>query len=143
MNPYAMDPAAVRAKDEGDLNLLSTLHYVWSALLGCSAFGIVGYFVAVAAFVAKAPPGPHGSPHDQEAVAGVMMIIGIVMGVLMIPLVVLHVLAAAGMKKHTRYTLALVMSGLACLNVPLGTGLGIWTIMVLSRPSVKALFGRA
>lgn len=141
--PMQIDPAAVRAKDESDLNTLSVLHYVWSALLGCSAFGIVGYFVVVAAFVVNAPSSPHGRPADQEMVAGIMMVIGVVMGVLMIPLFVLHLMAAAALKKRTRYMLAMVMSGFTCLSVPLGTGLGIWTIMVLQRPSVKALFNRA
>ena len=56
MNPYGMNPAAMRAKDEGDLNTLATLHYVWTALLGCSTLGIIGYFVVIAAVVAKAPP---------------------------------------------------------------------------------------
>jgi len=64
------------------------------------------------------------------------------MGIVMIPMFVLHLLAGAGLRNRTRYVLILVMSGLACLSVPLGTGLGIWTIMVLQRPSVKALFGR-
>lgn len=141
--PPQYSPEAIQAKDESDLNLLSVLHYVWSGLLGCSAFGIVGYFIMIAAFVAQAPTGPHGNPHDQQMAAGVMGVMGIVMGVFMIPLFVLHLLAAAGLKKRKRYMLAFVMSCFACLSVPLGTGLGVWTIMVLQRPSVKALFGRA
>ncbi len=63
--PYMPDPAATRAKDESDLNLLSILHYVWTGLFGCSAFGLVGYFILIAGFVANAPSGPHGSPHDH------------------------------------------------------------------------------
>ncbi len=138
--PMQPDPAVTRAKDESDLNTLSILHYIWTGLLGCSAFGIVGYFIAIAAFVANAPSHSHAA--DNEMAAGVMVIMGVVMGVLMIPLFILHLLAAAGLKKRTRYTLALVMSGFACLSVPFGTGLGIWTIMVLQRPTVKSLFAR-
>ena len=57
MNPYpypqyAPDPAAIRSKDESDLNTLSILHYVWTALLGCSAVGVVGYFIVIAGVVA-------------------------------------------------------------------------------------------
>jgi hypothetical protein len=137
------DPAAIRSKDESDLNTLSILHYCWTGLLGCGSVGMVGYFLMFAAFFAEASSGPHGHPHDQEVVAGIMGAMGILMGLLMIPLFVCHLLAAAGLRKRTRYTLALVMSGMACLSVPLGTGLGIWTILVLQRPSVKALFGRA
>jgi hypothetical protein len=140
--PQMPDPAATRSKDESDLNTLSILHYCWTGLLGCSALGVVAYFILFAAILADAPThGPHGA-HDQEIAAGVMGIMGIVMGVLMIPMFVCHLLAAAGLRNRKRYTLALVMSGFACLSVPLGTGLGIWTILVLQRPSVKALFGR-
>jgi hypothetical protein len=139
----APDPAATRSKDEGDLNLLSILHYVWTGLFGCSTLGLVAYFIAIAGFVANAPSGPHGNPHDQEVAAGVVGVIGVVMFVIMVPLSVLHLLAAAGLKKRARYTLILVVSGLACLSFPLGTALGVFTIVVLMRPSVKALFAQA
>jgi hypothetical protein len=35
------------------------------------------------------------------------------------------------------------VAGLCCLFSPLGTLLGIFTLVVLQRPSVRALFGRA
>lgn len=138
------DPAAQRAKDESDLNMLSILHYVWSALLGCSSVGLVVYFIIVALFVASAG-GPRGDADAEMAsrvAMGVTIGLGVLMAIVTIPLCVLHVLAAAGLRSRSRYTLALVMSGFACLSVPLGTGLGVWTIIVLQRPSVKALFGR-
>lgn len=94
--------------------------------------------------IANAPSGPHPpDPHAQEAAAGIMIAVAVVMGIMMIALLVLHLLAAAGLKKRTRYTLAFAMACMACLSVPLGTALGVWTIMVLTRPSVKALFARA
>ncbi len=72
--------------------------------------------------------------------AGIVGIIGVVMGIVMVPLFILHLFAAAGLKKRSRYTLILVVSGLACLSFPLGTALGVFSIIVLMRPSVKALF---
>jgi hypothetical protein len=33
-----------------------------------------------------------------------------------------------------------VIAGLNCLHMPLGTALGVFTLIVLNRPSVKALF---
>jgi hypothetical protein len=145
--PYApqVDPNAMRTKDESDLNTLSILHYVWTGLLGCTTFAMVGYFIMIAAFIGNAPASHHASAHaahDQQMAAGITIIVGVVMALFMIPLVVLHLLAAAGLRNRTRYTLVLVMSGFSCLSVPLGTALGIWSILVLQRPSVKALFGR-
>jgi hypothetical protein len=44
-------------------------------------------------------------------------------------------------RKH--YTFCQVMSGVECLFMPLGTILGVFTLVVLSRPSVKPLFGQS
>ena len=45
-----------------------------------------------------------------------------------------------GRRKH--YQFCLVMACVACLFMPFGTVLGVFTIIVLVRPSVKALFGQ-
>jgi hypothetical protein len=51
-------------------------------------------------------------------------------------------LAVAGnfLSKQKHYLFCLIMAGIACVFTPFGTVLGIFTIMVLTRPSVKALF---
>src|SRR5438034_237975 len=41
------------------------------------------------------------------------------------------------------YLFCLVMAGIACLFQPFGMILGVFTFIVLLRPSVKTLFGRA
>jgi len=41
---------------------------------------------------------------------------------------------------HTRYWFAFVMACIECLFIPFGTILGVFTIIVLSRESVKTLF---
>ena len=43
-----------------------------------------------------------------------------------------------GRRKH--YTFCLVTACVACLFMPMGTVLGVFTIIVLMRPSVKTLF---
>jgi len=140
--PPMIDPMIARAKDESDLNLLSTLHYVYTALATCGGLGLAGYFIVLAAIVGNAPAHGSHAARDQEVAAGVMIVFGVVMAIIMIPIIVLHFLAAAGLKKRTRYVLVLVMSGWSCLHFPLGTALGVWSIIVLQRPGVKALFGK-
>jgi hypothetical protein len=52
------------------------------------------------------------------------------------------VLAGRSLRDRRRYLFCLVMAGLMCvLCNPLGTILGVFTIIVLVRPSVKELFG--
>ena len=42
--------------------------------------------------------------------------------------------------RRKRHTFCLVMAGVACMFMPFGTVVGIFTIIILVRPSVKALF---
>ena len=42
--------------------------------------------------------------------------------------------------RHKHYIFCLVMASLNCLFMPFGTILGVFTIVVLMRPSVKTLF---
>jgi hypothetical protein len=42
-----------------------------------------------------------------------------------------------------RYSFALVIACIECLFVPFGTILGVFTIVALSRESVRALFSKA
>lgn len=53
---------------------------------------------------------------------------------------VCNFLAGRFLKQHTKYTFCLVVGAVNCLFMPLGTILGIFTIIVLVRDSVKNLF---
>ena len=137
--PTELVPQAT-AKDASDLDLLATLHYVWSGLLSVGTLGVIAYFVLLAGVFGFAPTG-HGAPASGVAVAGVLLVVGVVMALVLVALVTLHILAASGLKKRTRRTLTFVASVMMCTSFPLGTALGVWTIMVLGRPGVKALYG--
>jgi len=49
-------------------------------------------------------------------------------------------LAGKYIKQQKHYTFIFVMAAVACMFAPLGTVLGVFTIIVLLRDSVKALF---
>jgi len=51
--------------------------------------------------------------------------------------------AARCLESRRRYTLCLVVAAISCTMAPFGTVLGVFTIVVLVRPSVKALFAEA
>jgi len=50
------------------------------------------------------------------------------------------VLAGKSLARHKHYTFCLVVAALECSFLPFGTVLGVFTIIVLVRPSVKQLF---
>ena len=52
----------------------------------------------------------------------------------------LELYAAYSLSRHKNYRLCFVMACLELLDIPLGTILGVFEIIVLSRPSVKALY---
>jgi hypothetical protein len=54
-------------------------------------------------------------------------------------------LVAAGrfLARRVRYTFCLVVAGLECMLMPFGTVLGVFTLLVLLRDSVKVKFGVA
>jgi len=54
---------------------------------------------------------------------------------------ILLILSGRYLRRHVNYTFCLVMAGVACIFMPFGTVLGVFTILVLVRPSVKTAFG--
>jgi hypothetical protein len=52
-------------------------------------------------------------------------------------------IAGRCLSRRKRYSFALVMACIECLFIPFGTILGVFTIIALSRQSVKALFPTA
>jgi len=51
------------------------------------------------------------------------------------------VVVARRLEQHRSHTYCLVVAAVECMFVPVGTVLGVLTIVVLLRPSVKQLFG--
>lgn len=81
------------------------------------------------------------SPTGEDKLVGVVFTVVGAVGILG-GWTLAFVVALAGryLARQTHYTFCMVVAGLACLCVPPGTVLGVFTIMVLIRPSVKELF---
>ncbi|GHB90278.1 hypothetical protein [Cerasicoccus arenae] len=46
-------------------------------------------------------------------------------------------------KQRRNYTFTFVIACIACVFFPIGTALGIFTIILLTRPNVKSLYGKS
>ncbi len=123
--------------DEQQLQLLEIFHYVvggLTALFAC--FPLIhlalGIAMVTGAFGGKSPP---------PAVFGWVFIV-FALGFILSGWALAGCLVAAGRKlrKRTSWTFCLVVAGLACLMMPFGTILGVFTIVVLLRDSVRVLF---
>ncbi len=127
-------------QDEEHLKLLSILYYVWGGLIGFFAcFGII-YVVAGGALIFASSLAPNGPP---AAVGAVFAVFGILFVLLMGAIGGLTIWTGRNLAQRKRYTFCFVMACISCLSVPLGTALGVFTIVVLQRPHVKQLFGVA
>mgnify|MGYP001597297254 CR=1 FL=1 len=129
-------------KDTGDLKTLSIFWYIIAALNllgGCT--GLVFILVGVAGGLSGASS---GDPHDRAAGAvmgGFFGCIGLFVLAVVWGFAFLNFTVARSLPKRRHRTLCFVMAVLACLYFPLGTILGIFTLIILNRPSVKAASG--
>ena len=129
-------------QDEEHLRLLSIFHYVVGAitgLIGCLPFIHVGIGVAI---VTGALDGP--DKEQAPAIFGWLFVVAGGMAILMMwSMATVLVMAGRRLSQRRSHTFCIVVAALACTMFPFGTVLGIFTLIVLIRPSVKQLFGVA
>lgn len=126
-------------QDEQHLNLLSIFHYVLGALsLVGGLFGGI-FYMGMGTFMRSVP---NMKPQDAPppGVEAMFVVMGIIFLILGCTTGVLQLIAGSKLKNHTSRTFCFVVAALECLNMPLGTALGVFTIVVLCRPSVISLF---
>jgi hypothetical protein len=127
-------------RDEDHLRLLSIFHYVYAGITALSACVPVFHLAFGIAIVSGAFPSPPGQPMPRAfgwffvVAAGGLMLFGWACAVCVF-------LAARRLERRTGYWFCFVIACVNCAFVPLGTALGVCTLIVLSRPAVKALFG--
>jgi hypothetical protein len=68
------------------------------------------------------------------AIAGTGLLLGLGLAICL-------VLAGRALLERKHYTFCLVMACVSCMFMPFGTVLGVFSLLVLLRPSVKELFG--
>ena len=126
-------------QDVEHLKILSILYYVWGGLMACiSCFGLLYVVIGLVAVIAGAQH--QGGP--PAFVGGMFIFIGVAFVLLGGTVGGLTIWAGRCLAQRKRYMLCFVMACIACLSVPLGTALGVFTIIVLQRPAVKAMFGQ-
>jgi len=122
------------------LRLLSIFHYVvggLAALLSC--FPVI-YLATGIAFVVVASRAEDAANAPPAVVGWVFALLGGVMMLLGWAFAACVIIAGRFLARRVHHTFCLVMGGIDCLFMPFGTVLGVFTIIVLMKPSVRALF---
>jgi len=121
-------------EDEQYLKLLSVFHYVVGGLAACFAcIPLIHLSIGIAMLV--------GAIDDAPEFVGAFMVVIAMFAILVgWTLAVCIIIAGRCLAKRRRYMFCLVMAAISCIFMPFGTVLGVFTIIVLMRPSVKELF---
>jgi hypothetical protein len=127
-------------QDEDHLTLLSIFHYVVGGLAGLFALFPVIYLVFGLFFI-FAPEQFKGQGEPPPAFIGWILVI-FAAAFIAVGWVFAGFVLAVGrfLAKRRHYMFCLVMAGVECIFMPFGTVLGVFTIIVLLRESVKQLF---
>ena len=143
--PYAA--ALPASRDADHLRVLSILHYVWGGLImlfACFAliYVVVGLMIATNRWPGM-PPRPTSAPTGQPPPAFVGSLIAGMGGCGLIGgwgLGIATIVSGRRMMQRRSRVFSIVIASISCLSVPLGTTLGVFTIVILMRDSVKALY---
>jgi hypothetical protein len=132
-------------EDLEHLRLLSIFHYVVAgigALFACFPCFHLAFGLILAITPGAIEHGTRGNPEISQFIGAMMAGIAGVMILAGWTLALCVFLSARFLAVQRNYTFCLVIACILCIMVPFGTVLGVFTIIVLMRPSVKSLFNR-
>jgi len=154
--PYgAVPPMVAIDRDNEHLNTLAVMHYVWAGLLGLGLlFLYVHYMLTMQVMNAASsytPPNTsegfplrHGEPAQViDDMMNTFIYFYLIAGGLILLGIVLNVISARCIKQRKNRVFSIVVAAINCLQIPLGTVLGIFTIVVLNRSSVAQKYREA
>ena len=137
----AEEAETTRDEDTEHLRLLTIFHYVVAAIAAAFACLPILHFLMGMAMVV----GGLAADGAEALMSLVGCFLVFMCGSFILAgwaFAVCLALAGRYLEQRRRYNFCLVMAAVACMFSPFGTVLGVFTIIVLSRPSVKELFGQ-
>ncbi len=132
-------------RDKEHLQLLAIFHYVVAGLAALFSFFPLLYTTVGVIFIFAAR---HGTPKPgedlpPEFLGWIFAVLGSLLFLMGIAMAICILIAGRSLAHCKRYSFALVMACIECVFIPFGTILGVFTIVVLSRESVRGLFSTA
>ncbi|MCC7248357.1 MAG: hypothetical protein IT473_07020 [Lysobacter sp.] len=126
-------------QDRDHLRLLTIFHYVFAGLGICGLSFVALHYTFLNTMMAmEHAKGGHNPP--PEAFMDIFIWIYVVMAAVCLIGMILNVMSARFLKARRHRTFCMVVAGLNVLQVPFGTLLGVFTLLVLARDSVRQTF---
>lgn len=142
--PLPDAPPTLSPEDASQLRLLAIFHYVVAGLTGLfSLFPLIHVGIGIAALTGSMPINSNGgpaSPGETQLFGWIFIVIGSLLITFGLTLAGFMAYAGRCLARRRRHTLCLVVGALSCMLMPLGTVLGVFTLIVLLRPAMKAAF---
>jgi hypothetical protein len=130
-----------RKVDADHLKLLSIFHFVGAGLAFAGILFVLAHYAIFHAFLSnpKMWENQKQTPPPAEFFA-IFKWFYLFFAVWFVGSGVLNLLSALFIRARKHRTFSLVVAGINCLHIPLGTVLGVFTIIVLIRDSVRELY---
>lgn len=129
-------------RDAEHLKLLSLFHYIRGGLTAAfSCFALI--YVIMGAVFAGTSVFARNSNNAPPAFVGVLLFfIGSAVILVAWTWAAAVIYAGRCLSQRKNRTYCMVIAGISCLFMPYGTILGVFTLIVLQRPTVKQMFDR-
>ena len=128
--------AQISAADQSSLDSLAIFHFVYAALIGLG--GCILLSAALFGFTVVSSA-THLRGNGMLA-GGVFMVVLLSLGAVLFLKAFLVCYSGVSLRRSTHKTLSQIVACLCCLNFPMGTVLGVFTLLTLARPSVAARY---
>ncbi len=134
-------PRDQRKIDADHLNLLAIFHFVGAGLAVLGILLLVGHYALMHAVFTnpKFMENQKGGPPPAQIFA-VLKWFYLAGAVWFVTSGVLNLISGLCLRARKGRTFSQVVAGVNCLHIPLGTVLGVFTIVVLSRNSVREVY---
>jgi hypothetical protein len=136
MNQALVPPEAFN-QDQDHLRMLSIFHYIVGGITALfSLFPLIHLAIGLAMVTGKL----EGTDQDARMFGWIFVIFAALFIAFGLTLAGFIVYAGRCLQQRRRHLLCMVVAALSCMMMPFGTVLGVFTLVTLSKPSVKALF---
>jgi len=130
--------------DQQNLWYLGLANYVFaglSALAGCFPLIHLTFGLLLLTGAIPPPKPQQGDAPPVELIGGLFVVVASIFIVVAWTHAILLTLAGRCLQQRRWYGFCFVMACVQCASVPIGTVIGVLTIIVLVKPEVQALFG--
>lgn len=145
-----MQPSSFELQQsENNLKILRVFHYVYAGLTLLGLVFLVIHYLFMNSIMSAMPTefpdveggGPAPEMPDMEGMLGMFVWFYVFGALICLAVGIGNVISANFLGKKQSKIFSMVVAGVNCLNIPLGTILGVFTFVVLMKPATQVLYG--